>query len=121
MVLLVVMPLFPANMEADMPLVPFAPCHHELLYRACPKVFVFINIKAYPAFLLSNPSNFNNIFVIVILSKDIYMHLLHGNLPPEWKPMDIDELVPVAENYLNEKPSSSSRKREYSDSDDDSD
>ena len=52
--------------------------------------------------------------------EDIYMKLLHGTLPPEWQPMDIDELVPVAENYLNEKPSSSSRKRKYSESDDDS-
>ena len=52
--------------------------------------------------------------------EDIYMSLLHGTLPPEWQPMDIDELVPVAENYLNEKPSSSSRKRKYSESDDDS-
>ena len=52
--------------------------------------------------------------------ENIYMNLLHGNLPPEWQPMDIDELVPVAENYLNEKPSASSRKRKYSDSDDDS-
>ena len=53
--------------------------------------------------------------------EDIYMHLLHGNLPPEWQPMNIDELVPVTENYLNEKPSLSSRKRKYSDNDDDSD
>ena len=53
--------------------------------------------------------------------KDIYMHLLHDTLPPEWQPLDLDELVPVAEKYLNEKPSSSSRKRKYSDSDDNSD
>ena len=53
--------------------------------------------------------------------EDIFMKLLHGNLPSEWQPMDIDDLVPVAENYLNEKPSSSSRKRKYSDDDDDSD
>ena len=52
---------------------------------------------------------------------EVLHDLLEDRLAPEWQSLDLDELVPVAEEYLNTKPSSSLRKRKYASSDDDSD
>ena len=51
----------------------------------------------------------------------VYMDLIHETLPTEWKPLDLDKLVPVADNYLRENCQYASRKRKYSVSNEDSD
>ena len=52
---------------------------------------------------------------------EVFLDLIHETLPTEWHLLDLDELVPVAEKYLKDNCQYASRKRKYTDSDDDSD